>query len=207
MQNYDCQKTKYMSSSIQNAFLFLGRFIASPRTIGAIAPSGAALARQMVRLAEVESAKTVLELGPGTGSFTIAIARHLAPDANFIAIEADPHLAVLLRKKLPSVRTVAGSAEHIDRIMKSYELSQADTIVSGLPWATFESGLQDRILNAARDILRPGGTFTTFSYVHAQPMRQAKRFRCKLEQTFATVQKSPVVWNNLPPAFVYCCKK
>ena len=111
-----------MASAIQNAFLFLGKFIASPRTIGAIAPSGAALARQMVRLAEVESARTVLELGPGTGSFTTVIARHLPPDANFIAIEADPHLAVLLRKKMPTVRTVAGSAEHIDRIMKSYNL-------------------------------------------------------------------------------------
>jgi phospholipid N-methyltransferase len=196
-----------MSNSIQNTFLFLSKFVTSPRTIGAIAPSGAALARQMVRLAEVESAKTVLELGPGTGSFTIMIARHLAPDANFIAIEADPHLAVLLRKKMPKVRTVAGSAEHIGRIMNSYHFSHADCIVSGLPWATFDSGLQDRILNAARDILRPGGTFTTFSYVHSQPLRQAKRFRCKLDQTFATVVKSPVVWNNLPPAFVYCCKK
>jgi phospholipid N-methyltransferase len=196
-----------MSSTLQNAFIFLGKFFTSPRTIGAIAPSGTALARQMVRLAEVESARTVLELGPGTGSFTKEIARHLSPDAAFIAIEADPHLAVLLRKKMPTVRTVAGSAEHIGRIMNSYHLSHADCIVSGLPWASFDSGLQDRILNAARDILRPGGTFTTFSYIHAQPLRQAKRFREKLHQTFATVEKSSVIWNNLPPAFVYYCKK
>lgn len=196
-----------MISAIQNTLLFFGRFISSPKTIGAIAPSGAALARVIVDLAEVKNAHTVLELGPGTGAFTKVITHHLAPEANFIAIEADPTLAALLRKKMPDVRTVAGSAEHIGRILNTYHLPQADCIVSGLPWAIFDSGLQDRILNAARDALRPGGKFTTFSYVHAQPLRQAKRFHDKLKCTFRTVQKSPVIWKNLPPAFVFCCEK
>lgn len=196
-----------MINAIQNTFLFLGKFIASPRTIGAIAPSGPALARQIVRLAEVPTAQTVLELGPGTGAFTAVIARQLAPTAQFVAIEADPHLALLLRKKMPTVRTIAASAEHIDRIMKSYRLPPADCIISGLPWSTFSEDLQNRILNAAHNVLRPGGTFTTFSYVHALPLRQAKRFRAKLNRNFTTVQVSPIIWKNLPPAFVYCCKK
>ena len=51
------------------------------------------------------------------------------------------------------------------------------------------------------------GRFVTFAYIHAQPMRQAKRFREKLNHTFAAVEKSPIVWKNLPPAFVYCCQK
>lgn len=196
-----------MISAIQNTVLFFGKFITSPKTIGAIAPSSPALARLIVDLAGVKNARTVLELGPGTGAFTKVISAHLAPDAHFIAIEANPTLAVVLRKKMPAVRTVAGSAEHIRRIMNTYHLTEADCIVSGLPWAAFDSGLQDRILTAARDILRPGGKFTTFSYIHAQPMRQAKRFRQLLEKTFRTVEKSPVVWKNLPPAFVYCCEK
>lgn len=196
-----------MTNSIQNTVLFFGKFIASPRSIGAIAPSGPKLAQEIVRLADVGSAKTVLELGPGTGAFTSVIACHLAADAHFVAIEADPHLALLLRKKMPAVRTVAGSAEHIGRIMKSYRLPPADCIVSGLPWSTFDAALQDRILCAARDVLRPGGKFVTFSYVHALPLRQAKQFRAVMERTFATVQKSPVIWKNLPPAFIYCCQK
>jgi phospholipid N-methyltransferase len=198
---------KKMTSAIQNTVLFLGKFIASPRTIGAIAPSGPKLAQEIVRLAGAESARTVLELGPGTGSFTQVIAGHLPSDAHFVAIEADSHLALLLRRKMPSVRVVAGSAEHIDRIMKSYLLSQADCIISGLPWSTFDVGLQDRILNAAHDALRPGGKFATFSYVHALPLRKAKRFRAVLDRKFRTVEKSPIIWKNLPPAFVYCCTK
>lgn len=196
-----------MTSAIQNKVLFFGKFIASPRTIGAIAPSGPQLAKEIVRRSNVDSAQVVLELGPGTGAFTTVIRRHLSAEARFIAIEADPHLALLLRKKMPSVHIVAGSAEHINRIMKSYHLSQADCIISGLPWATFDVTLQNRILRAACDVLRPGGTFTTFSYVHAIPLRQARRFRTALENTFVTVEKSPIIWKNLPPAFIYCCRK
>lgn len=196
-----------MIQTIRNSGLFLRKFFASPKKIGAIAPSSQALARQIVNLANVKDARTVLELGPGTGSFTKVIARELQENAQFVAIEADPHLAVLLKNKMPQVRTVAGSAEHIQRIMNSYKLPQADCIVSGLPWASFDAELQDRILNAALDALKPGGVFTTFSYVHAQPLRQAQRFRKKLNQTFRIVERSPIVWKNLPPAFVYCCEK
>ena len=194
-------------NATQNKFLFLGKFIASPKTIGAIAPSGSVLAEQMVRLGCIETSRTVLELGPGTGVFTAAICRHLPADAHLITIEANPHLALLLRKKMPAVRTVAGSAEHLDRIMKSYRLSHADSIISGLPFATFGSALQDRILYAVRQALRPGGTFVTFSYLHARPLSKAKRFRDKLEQLFADVETSPIIWKNLPPAFVYRCRK
>lgn len=196
-----------MINAIQNKFLFFSKFIASPRTIGAIAPSGPELARQIVHLADVKSAKTVLELGPGTGVFTAVIARSLGAKTNFLAIEADPHLALLLRKKMPKVRIVAGSAEHINRIMKTYRLPQADSIISGLPWSAFDDGLQDRILLAARDVLRPGGIFATFSYIHAMPLQKAKRFRKVLDRNFSDVDKSPVIWKNLPPAFIYCCRK
>ncbi|HDS84823.1 MAG TPA: methyltransferase domain-containing protein [Phycisphaerales bacterium] len=194
-------------NATQNKFLFLGKFVASPKTIGAIAPSGSVLAEQMVRLGGVETSRTVLELGPGTGVFTAAICRHLPSDAHLITIEANPHLALLLRKKMPAVRTVAGSAEHLDRIMKSYRLAQADSIISGLPFATFEPALQDRILYAVRQALRPGSTFVTFSYLHARPLSKAKRFRDKLAQLFADVETSPIIWKNLPPAFIYRCRK
>ena len=196
-----------MINTIRNTALFFGKFVSSPKSIGAIAPSSSALARRIVEVAGVKEASVVLELGPGTGVFTKEIAARLPSGSQLLAIEADPELAVILRKKMPNVRIVAGSAEHIGRIMKSYRLPLADCIISGLPWATFEAALQDRILNAAHDALRPSGTFATFSYVHALPLPQAKRFRQKLDAAFSRVERTPVVWKNLPPAFIYRCQK
>jgi phospholipid N-methyltransferase len=196
-----------MINVIRNSALFFGKFVNSPKSIGAIAPSGSSLAHEIVRRADIKQAKTVLEFGPGTGAFTSVITPQLPADATFLAIEADPHLALLLRKRMPTVRTVAGSAEHIGRIMKSYRLPPVDCIISGLPWSTFDAALQDRILFAASSVLRPGGRFVTFAYVHALPLRQAKRFRDALDRTFTTVEKSPVIWKNLPPALVFHCLK
>ena len=55
--------------------------------------------------------------------------------------------------------------------------------------------------------LRPGGTFATFAYLHALCLPNARRFRKRLESVFTKVELSPVVWMNLPPAFVYRCTK
>jgi phospholipid N-methyltransferase len=55
--------------------------------------------------------------------------------------------------------------------------------------------------------LRPGGRFATFAYVHGTPFPGGIRFRRMLRERFAKVSLSPVVWRNLPPAFVYRCEK
>jgi phospholipid N-methyltransferase len=78
-------------------------------------------------------------------------------------------------------------------------------IVSGLPWASTPFALQKRILAAIVRSLAPTGRFTTFAYLPARWMPGAIRFRRQLEASFGHVELSPVVWRNLPPAFVYRC--
>jgi phospholipid N-methyltransferase len=79
--------------------------------------------------------------------------------------------------------------------------------VSGLPWAGFAATRQTRILDAVVASLRPGGWFTTFAYVHAAGWPPGRRFRRLLEARFSEVERSRVVWKNLPPAFVYRCRE
>ena len=67
--------------------------------------------------------------------------------------------------------------------------------------------VQEGSMTAVAESLRPGGTFATFAYVHAVYLPKARRFRRRLESLFTTVEISPVVWLNLPPAFVYRCTK
>ena len=186
---------------------FLQMFLTAPRTVGAIAPSSSALAAEIVRQAGVADAHTIVELGGGTGSFTRWIVREATHDSQILSIEINPTFAQILASRFAHVRVIADSAEHIRQHLDSAGMLFADTVVSGLPWAAFDAALQTRLVHAISDILRDGGTFTTFAYLHASWLPTARRFRKLLGATFHSVHETPIVWRNLPPAFVYRCER
>ena len=184
---------------------FLREFVRRPLNTGAIAPSSGALARMVVSGLGLSDASVVVEYGPGTGAFTAAILEGLKPGALFVAIENNPVMFDLFRARFPDVRAHLESAAHVGRILAGHGAAQADCIVSGLPWASFGEGLQDTLLDATCAALRPGGRFATFAYLQGLLLPSGGAFRRKLRARFARVDASPVVWRNLPPAFVYRC--
>ena len=185
---------------------FLRTFVAHPRTVGAVAPSSVALAREIVRQARVAHAKTIVELGGGTGSFTREITEVAPRDSMIVSIEINAAFAEMLSRRFERVQVIAGSAERAADYLRAAGRSSADCVVSGLPWAAFDAGLQSRLLTTITGILGDGGTFATFAYLHASKFPAAIHFRDLLYATFASVRESRVVWRNLPPAFVYGCE-
>jgi len=182
---------------------FLKQFARSPRTIGAVAPSSAALAEVITETAGVREAEVVVEFGPGTGVFTEVIARKLPPNGRFLAVERTAQFIDPLRARCPAVTVVHDSATNTERRLAAMGLNHCDCIVSGLPWATFDDRLQDELLEAVEAVLRPGGRFVTFAYLQGALLPAGKRFRRKLADRFGRVDRTPTVWWNLPPAFVY----
>ena len=67
--------------------------------------------------------------------------------------------------------------------------------------------MQVQFLDEMMKVLKPGGRFVTFAYVHTLALPQANRFASLLPKYFTSVLKSPVVWKNVPPAFVYRCRR
>ncbi|MCX7827517.1 MAG: methyltransferase, partial [Verrucomicrobiae bacterium] len=65
---------------------------------------------------------------------------------------------------------------------------------------------RNRILDAVFAGLRPGGVFVSVGCVHACWFPGARCYLSRLRSHFSTVVTSPVVWGNMPPAFVYCCR-
>jgi phospholipid N-methyltransferase len=186
---------------------FLKEFISNPTSIGAIAPSSSGLAQMMVAGLDLQNAEAVLEYGPGTGAFTEYILRGIGPRAKFAAIELNPRFAAQFRSRYPRVSLFEDSVANARKICDSAGIGPVDCIISGLPWATFPSTLQVTILDEMMKVLKPGGSFVTFGYVHAVTLPPAKRFASVLPRYFTTISKSPVVWLNLPPAFVYRCRR
>jgi len=194
-----------LESIVRHAWTFVREYLRAPRTIGAVAPSSRGLAELIVDLAGVAQADVIVEYGPGTGAFTQRILEVKRPEAKLVAVEFHPTMAAQLRRRFPQVDVVEDSVANLGRILAERGLKQADSIVSGLPWAAFDSGLRDRLLEATITALRPGGRFATFAYVEGSILPGARRLRRKLRRLFTEVHRSPIVWGNLPPAFVYQC--
>lgn len=176
--------------------LITREFLRHPMLTGAIAASSPRLAETMTTGLGLERASRVAELGPGTGVFTEAVLALLRPEARLTAVEINPRFAAALRDRFPQVDVVTGSAEHL-------EASDVDVVVSGLPWTAMTADRQQHILDAVTAVLAPNGRFTTFAYAHAAWTPPARRFAASLRSRFAVVERTSVVWGNLPPAFVY----
>ena len=183
------------------------RFLRHPGQVGAFCPSSRFLAVEMTRKIGMEDARTVVELGPGTGAITREILPRLRGDARFLAVELDSGMAASLRSAFPRADVRCGSAAELPQILEISGSPRADVILSGLPWAVFPPDLQDAILDGVTSGLAPGGAFATFAYIQGVVLPAGIRFRRKLEHLFREVECSPVVWRNLPPAFVYRCRK
>lgn len=186
---------------------FLSEFVRSPMTVGAIAPSGPALARLATAAVPTTGSPVVVELGPGTGSFTSAIQRRLRGGGRHIAVEVNPRFAQDLAARHPAVDVVHADATQLADVLAGRGFRRADVVVSGLPWAAFPKDRQRDVLAAVVAALPPHGAFTTFAYVHARWAPPARRLLQLLQNRFDEVVVGRTVWANLPPALVYSCRR
>jgi phospholipid N-methyltransferase len=185
---------------------FIKEVIRHPLKTGAIAPSSPFLAREMLRFWPQGSKKLIVEFGPGTGAVTRSIDKKMNGES-YLGFELNPQFIKQLEKKLPHLDVCHRSASDLKDELTARGLSKPDLIVSGLPWSIFSDSLQESILKATSEELQEDGTFSTFAYVHALKLKQAKAFANKLHEHFSSVQTSKVIWRNLPPAVIYHCKK
>lgn len=174
---------------------FFKTWASHPLSMGAVSPSGRALARMMV--AEIDPAwpGMVVELGPGTGSVTTALLEHGVAPERLVAIEFDSDFASHLGRRFPGVRIVEGDAYALKRTLALHDVGPIAAVVSGLPLLT--RPLQDRrdLLSQAMELLPPGRPFVQMSYALTPPVA-AERDRW-------TLDVSPWIWMNLPPARVW----
>lgn len=180
----------------------LGRFVRSPRTIGAVSASSRTLARAMVAGLDLSGEAHVVELGPGTGVVTRVIAEELGLQARCLAIEIDPDFAKRLKGRFGQVEVVCGSAAYLPELMQAHGFDRVDHIVSGLPFASLPAEVTSGILDGIEAMLPSGGTFTTFQYVHGYPSPLAAAFRRELSRRLGAEPVRRLVWRNMPPAYV-----
>jgi phosphatidylethanolamine/phosphatidyl-N-methylethanolamine N-methyltransferase len=187
---------------ISDHLLLLGRFLRSPRTIGAIAPSSQALACAMIRHIDFGAGPSVVELGIGTGAFTRQIAARIGPQGWYLGVEIEQAFVARARQQWPMLDCVCASADQLPDLLAARGVDAVDHIISGLPFASLPAAVTRAILAALRESIRPGGTFTTFQYLHGYRLSLAVTFRRQMSEVMGSTATRRLVVRNLPPAYV-----
>lgn len=172
---------------------FIASWLQNPLKVGAVSPSGRALAGAIA--AEVDPAVPgpVVELGPGTGPVTEAlVARGVAPE-RLVLVEYDPEFCTLLRRRFPGATVVQGDAYALAGTLKGVVREPLSAVVSCLPLMTRPLSVRMRLLAAAMRMLRPGAPYVQFTYAMTAPI-PSRRYR---------ITSSPRIWKNIPPARVW----
>ncbi len=177
-------------------WLFLQAWSDKPRRVGAIAPSGAALANLIVSRVGVADAP-VLELGAGTGVFTQALVDKGIAPRDLTLVECDERFARVLRERFPGALVVTTDAGQLGTIVLAGG-RPLGAVVSGLPLLTMPPHKVNAILRPAIRRMRPDGAFYQFTYGLRSPVPRRLADRLGLRVT-----RIGKVHLNLPPATVY----
>jgi phospholipid N-methyltransferase len=154
---------KHEKANSHHPFIFLQEFVKHPFMIGSVIPSSRYMERRLLKAAAINEAKTVVELGPGTGGTTKAILEALPPDAKLLTIEVNRHFQKVI-SRIPDERLIAhfGCASDLREILEKYHLAPPDSIISGIPFSTLPPHLGEKIIAAIAESLAPEGRFVAY---------------------------------------------
>lgn len=167
------------------------------KTSGTIVRSSPFLISRLLRAIEFERARTIVQLGVGTGCITRELLKRMRPDARLVSVELNPAF-IEDGERIRDRRLVLKQdcASRLPSILRELRLTEVDYVVSSLPLAIMDEALVGRILVASHSCLAPGGMFLQYQYSLSQ--------RAALERAFGDVRVGFTLV-NIPPAFVYEC--
>ncbi len=177
-----------------DATVFFALWLQKPLRIAAVNPSGRRLADAIAAQVDLSRPGPVLELGAGTGSLTGGLLRAGCPPGPIIALEREPDLAAIVRRKFPEVSVIEGDAKRVGEhpALCSRHLC---AVVSSLPIKWFSPDEQHAVVRPCLDRLGRGGKFIQLTNAFRSPLAMAA-----LGITGNEVGR---VWLNLPPAQIW----
>lgn len=178
---------------------FLSVSMKSFKTTGTVAPSSRFLCKGMIRSLPVHKDLTIVELGAGNGVLTKRILQKISPNSKLISFEIEPKFCKLL-KIIPDSRltVIDESADQLTLVLQRMGISEVDAIISSLPFVILPEQLTKEVLMQSQRMLKKDGVFTQMHYSSHKKKNYLPYFgNCK--RRFVPL--------NVPPAWVYSCRK
>ncbi|NIX76003.1 phospholipid methyltransferase [Microvirga sp. c23x22] len=178
---------------------FLRSWLERPLIVGAVTPSGKALARTMASYVDPRIPGPIIELGPGTGPVTDALIRRGVEQERLILVEYSHDFCQLLKRRFPKATIVQGDAYDLQETLGDLLKEPAAATVSSLPLFTKPMDQRLDLLEAAQAMMHPEAPFIQFTYAVVPPIPARS-------QAYKT-RASNRIWRNLPPARVWVYNK
>lgn len=179
---------------------FFKEAIKTIKTSGSLIPSSKFLVKRILKNIDFESAELIVEYGAGNGIITDEILNRLKPSAKLICFEINEVFYKELKTiNNPQLVVLNTSAEDIEEEIIKLNFSQVCYVVSSLPLAILPYEVSESIIEKSKKLLKKHGKFIQFQY-STKSLKQFKSFFNKK----IVVEFEPL---NIPPAFLYVCKK
>ncbi len=180
---------------------FLQGFVKNPLSVGAIAPSSAALVEVMLEGVSANPENIILEIGVGTGAVTRILQTKICDEKSYLGIEINADFVKTLNLEFPHLKIICGDAGHAEKIYRESGFGQVRFILSGLPFAALPVAVSNSILREIDKFMLQGCLFRTFQYLHGYYLPPAIKFRKHMNEKYGEVEISEIVLQNLPPAY------
>jgi len=179
---------------------FFAGFLRHPQEVGSVIPSSRFLEQRIMGAADLNEARLVVELGPGTGGTTQAILNRLPGDAKLLTIDMSSDFIDLLNENISDPRLInhLGSAEDLSGALKAHNLSAPDAVISGIPFSTMPKAVGAKVVKAVQEELRENGRFVAYQF---------RGDVATITRPAMGEPASSTEWRNVPPMRVYCWKK
>lgn len=183
-----------MAQPARDRWTFLFHFFKHPLRNASVAPSSRIAARNMLCGLDLESLDYVVELGPGTGSFTRELYDRLPRHCSVLVVELEPGYVERLRKRYGDrFEIVQASAGDLDALLEERGWPRVDLIISGLPFVLPEQ-VKTSLWAALKRHTDRGAVYRWFTYMPPLMKPHYRGFDLNLVRR---------VWANLPPMWIY----
>lgn len=179
---------------------FLKAFVRDPM-IASVTPTSTWAAKRVVAAMQVETARVIVEYGPGEGEVSAEIARTMPQSARLYLIERNATFAERLRTMFVNdsrVRVVHADAVEIKEILRHDDIHEVDAVTSSIPFTFLPQKAAACILEATRDVLADNGRFVVFQFTPKATMLVRKYF---------AIKRMRVIVRNLPPLILTVATK
>lgn len=188
----------------QENWLFFKRWLKHPFQLGTLAPISVKLANFTASFIQNVEGYYV-EIGAGTGRLSRALLHKNIDPEKLALVELDPFFCGFLRSSLSkfllnkkSPHIIEGDATHLRKLLPKDFIGKVDTVFSVIPLMYLSPSMRMALMEAAFQILKPGGSVIHITYSPFSPLNFTDHIsqHCKGK-----------LWLNFPSGFVWHYQK